>query len=166
VTLRRAPKPRLNPKHSTPEADMPACVGNPKMKHVGRQPPPVTLRGFDDKWRCEQCHQIHVEIVFKEAGALGPDGIDSPRPFKVAQRDPLREQKLREIRADYSPGGRSYERSAFREDGYMVNAENVREASALAKKMRSKGEDTRDDRVVKAYRAMVAKRNTPRSASR
>lgn len=27
---------------------------------------PLRLQGYDDKWRCPDCHRIHIELVFAD----------------------------------------------------------------------------------------------------
>lgn len=47
------------------EHEIEPCEGVPKAKPCLDRSP-LRLQGFDDKWRCPQCHRIHTELVFSE----------------------------------------------------------------------------------------------------
>lgn len=69
--------------------ELPPCFGTP-MKECGRKRNPM-LKGFDNEWRCGSCHDIHVELVYKESGDVNPN-TGKPR-FVPAVVDPVARQR-------------------------------------------------------------------------
>ncbi len=69
--------------------ELPECEGTP-MQRCGRRRDPM-MEGFDKKWRCMKCHEIHVELVYKESGDVNPT-TGKPR-FVPAKVDPVAKQR-------------------------------------------------------------------------
>jgi hypothetical protein len=101
--------------------------------------------------------------VYKESGSLEPERHGSVGKFIPVSKDEIerRARAMKEIKAKYVKGGEYYERSLYSEAGWIVNKENAREASLLAKKIprdRSEDEGAYGNRVITAYRAMIEAR--------
>lgn len=65
------------------QSEMPPCVGNPHMICRGG-PNMLVIKGYDDKYRCEKCNELHIELVMKEAGKSSPN---SEPKFVAAKLD-------------------------------------------------------------------------------
>lgn len=66
--------------------NLPDCFGTPLQK-CGRRRDPM-IQGFDNEWRCMKCHEVHVELVYKESGDVNPN-TGKPR-FVPAVIDPAK----------------------------------------------------------------------------
>lgn len=78
------------------QSDLPVCVGNPNHK-CGIKADPA-IKGYDGKWRCYPCNDIHSELVLAEAGEGAPDA-SQPRFISVAP-DPVQKERLAAILKD------------------------------------------------------------------
>lgn len=152
-------KRKLDPRKGVKWADIPECVGNPKAPHRGFKQE-ITVRGFDNKWRCLVCQKIHVELTYREAGESFPEGVGNFIPVSK-QNLKKRADQMAAIKKQYRPGGKYYDKPMVSENGLLVNLENVREASSMARRMpQGHGETSRGygNRVVQAYRDMIQER--------
>ena len=68
--------------------ELPKCVGNPKQP-CRTGPTDFMIKGYDDKFRCRVCNDIHGALVFKEAGESPPNVMPlfvSPRLDAAARK--------------------------------------------------------------------------------
>lgn len=63
--------------------ELPKCVGTP-MQPCGVIADPA-IKGYDDRYRCFPCNDIHSELVFQESGDSAP-GATKPRFISVKEK--------------------------------------------------------------------------------
>jgi hypothetical protein len=65
--------------HATRQQDMPVCVDCRKVASPA-------IGGYDSKWRCLECNQLHVEYVLRESGNSAPNDSEN-RPGRPIAHD-------------------------------------------------------------------------------
>ena len=71
---------------------MPVCVD------CRAQPQSAAVAGYDGKWRCLRCNEIHAAAVLRESGNSAPNASED-RPFVSAKQTSRTAEERRQERA-------------------------------------------------------------------
>jgi hypothetical protein len=77
-TIREDKRAALERRVVRPE-DLEPCVGPASKILCAYGDNLVRIKGYDDKWRCVPCNQLHGEMVFRESGNSAPTPSDETK---------------------------------------------------------------------------------------
>ena len=81
---------------ATRQQDMPPC------SDCGKIPVGASVSGYDGKWRCLKCNDIHAISVLRESGNAAPNASEETISTTAPRRDDSsRQRRAKEILAKY-----------------------------------------------------------------
>lgn len=165
--FRPAPPTRLDPLRAVPDHELDPCAdaGKPHCPCVkGRTS--LVLRGFDNKWRCETCHRVHIADVYRQSGEGEPETVAAAQQARPADPDLVRAMAERSARIgkQFRRGGEYYDIPIASGAGFALGPDSAKEAASMRREVpQAVGETNADysDRLMAAYRAIKQRRSKP-----